>query len=122
MLALAGGAIVARRDQAEEMRRAANRFAEAAERLSESLDRFVEFRRYEGREFDRTRGERLPGELVLGLLGAGELPDEEAGELANDAVHRAREEVGRKVDAKAPSQEEIARWWRDGGADPDATT
>jgi hypothetical protein len=100
------------------MIRAANRFAEAAERLSASLDRFLEFQRYEGLEFGLARGERLPGELVLGLLGDGELPDEEAGTLANDIVHQARKELGREAEVKAPSQEDIVRWWR-GEVDPD---
>ncbi len=111
--------MVAKRDQAEAMIRAADRFAEAAERLSSSLDRFQEFWRYEMAEFEWAHGERSPGELALGLLGAGGLPDEEAGELANEVVHRAREELGREVEAEAPSQEAIARWWREGGADPD---
>lgn len=110
--------MVAKRDQTEEMIRAANRFAEAAERLSSSLDRLQESWRYERTEYEGARGKRLPGELMLGFLGAGGLPDKEAGELADEIVHRAREELGREVEAEAPSQEDIARWWRD-GAGPD---
>ena len=106
------------RDQAEEMVRAADRFAEAAERLSLSLDRFLEFQRHRGIEFGWARGERFSGELILGLLGTGGLPDEEAGGLANDAVHQVRKELGREAEAKAPSQEDIVRWWR-GEADFD---
>ncbi len=108
-----------KRNQAEEMIRAADRFAEAAERLSASLDRFLEFQGHERIEGGRARGERLPGELILGLLGAGRLPDEEAGGLAHDIVHRARKELGREIEAKAPSQEDIARRWREGTADSD---
>ncbi len=108
-----------KRDQAEEMVRAADRFAEAAERLSASLDRFLEFQRYEGIEFRWARGERLPGELILGLLGTGGLPDEEAGKLAHDVVHRARKELGREIEAEAPSPEDIVRWWREDAADSD---
>jgi len=100
------------------MIRAADRFAEAAERLSASLDRFLEFQQYEGIEFGWARGERLPGGLILGLLGSGGLSDEEAGGLANDIVHQARKELGRETEAQAPSPEDIARWWR-GEADSD---
>ncbi len=105
-------------NQVEEMIRAADRFAEAAERLSASLDRFLEFQRFEGMESGQARADWLPGELVLGLLGAGELPDEEAGRLANDIVHQARKELGRETEVKAPSQEDTVRWWR-GEVDPD---
>ena len=100
------------------MIRAADRFADAAERLSGSLDRFLEFQRYRATESGWARGERLPGELILGLLGTGGLPDKDAGRLANDTVHQARKEFGHEAEAKAPSQEDILRWWR-GEADFD---
>lgn len=62
----------------------------------------------------RGRDERLPGELVLGILGTGKLSDEEAGRLAHDFVHQARRELGREPEMPAPSQDEIIRWWRSG--------
>jgi hypothetical protein len=97
------------RNQAEEMIRAADRFAEATRELTKSIDRFLEYQEYEyGRT--RGRGERLPGDLVLGLLGAGGLSDEEAGKLAHEAVHKARRELGRTGTLPTPGPEEIKAW------------
>lgn len=98
-----------KRNQAEEMIRAADRFAEAARELTLALNRFLE---YQGGEYGEThdRGERLPGDLVLGLLGAGGLSDEEAEKLAHEAVHQARRELGRTGALPVPGPEEIKAW------------
>ena len=98
------------------MIRAADRFAEAAEQLTVALNRFLLFQeRYSGNyEPVRGRDERLPGEMVLGFLGAGKLSDEEASRLARNVVHRARREPGREPEMPAPGRDEIVRWWRSG--------
>lgn len=94
-----------KRNQAEEMIRAADRFAEAARELTLALNRFLE---YQGGEYGEThnRGERLPGDW----LGAGGLSDEEAGKLAHEAVHQARRELGRTGALPVPGSDEINTW------------
>jgi hypothetical protein len=106
------------RNQAEEISRAADRITEAVRELTFALNRFLEHQeRYVEAEHNRDRWQyyRRPGELLLGFLGAGELPDEEAGKLAQDTVHRARTELGRTGPFPPPRLRQVEDWehWRD---------
>ena len=44
---------------------------------------------------------------ILEYLGAGGMPEEEARELAEDLVRRARAETGRFTEGPAPSPDEV---------------
>jgi sirohydrochlorin ferrochelatase len=62
-----------------------------------------------------SRGKHIEEKVHAALASAREaprrpLPEKEADTLALQAVHRAREERGRKTEEPAPSKEEIRRW------------
>lgn len=115
------------RRQEEEIARAADRFADAAKELTATLNRFLEFQELSWKRFEayqhslsepdrelslrdyRQRWEQ-PGGVVLGFLGAGGLPEDEAGVLADDLVHRVRGEFLIAPNQPVPSPEEIRDW------------
>lgn len=76
------------RERTEEMRQAAHEFSGA-------VDKFVEY------------VNRL--EQIVPKPG---LADHEADSYSLRAVHRAREEMGREIEAPAPDQEAIEEWER----------
>jgi hypothetical protein len=92
------------------MSQAAHEFTDAARELTLALNRFLSFVERGYSEIYEGWGERLPGTLVRHFLGAGGLPDDEAGKLADEAVHRAREELGWTSLPHVPGQEEIEEW------------
>lgn len=75
------------RNQAEEMGRATDRFAEAVETFAKSV------------------------ELMRATYPRPEpLPEEEADSFAHEVVHRVREELGRATEDHAPGPEEVRQW------------
>jgi hypothetical protein len=107
------------RNQAEEMRRAADRFAEAARELSRSVDRLAEHEEAMAQvyRFWASLGEALHEEggtlrvrpVVPYRVG---LPEKEAASLAVEAVREVRRDLwrGREPEAPEPSPEEIEEW------------
>jgi len=75
------------RNQAEELSRAADRFAAAVEEFSRQVER-------------------------LGVVTWASLSEEDAARLADEAVHEARDELwaGRKPERPAPTREEVREW------------
>ncbi len=73
------------RDEAAEMRRAADDITEAVRELSSTLNRLVDSRQQQrGDDFGwwTASGYRSRGELVLGFVGAGGTPEKKAEALA----------------------------------------
>lgn len=72
------------RDEAAEIRRAADDITEAVRELSSTLNRIADSQRRPGEDFGwwTESGYRSRGELVLGLLGAGGMPARKAEALA----------------------------------------
>lgn len=101
-----------RRNQAEEMSQAAHEFTVAAQELTATLNRFLNFveRGYQAEAYGESA--RLPGSLTLGFLGAGDLSEEEAEKLAHNTIHQAREELGRAHRLPAPKPGEAEGWLR----------
>lgn len=101
-------------NQVEEMNRAADRITEAVKELDATLNRFLLLQeRLQRREqrFNEWRTDvddyRRPGDLVLGLLGAGGLDDERATRLAVGLKRRGGN-AGRVVtEAQDPGPEEV---------------
>jgi hypothetical protein len=93
-----GAEVAMERNQAEEITRAADRITEAVRELTYAVNKLAE---YEQLWLYWPPGRRPP------FKG---LSEEDATALSLAAVHRAREEIERKVDAPAPSQDEIERW------------
>lgn len=118
------------RNQAEEMSKAADRFAEAARELSATLNRFLEFQETSWerfQEYQRSTVDLEPehpsyvyrgkageqyGRVVLGFLGAGGLSEDEAGVLADDLVHDVRKQFVMTINLPTPGPEEIRAWER----------
>ena len=78
-----------------EERRDTEELSRAAHEFSGAVDRFVEY-------VDRL-------EHVVPKPG---LSDHDADSYALKVVHRAREELGRKTEAEAPSWEDVEKWER----------
>ena len=70
----------------EEMSRAAHEFSDAVDRFGKQLDRL---------------------EQIVPRAG---LSDHDAESFALNAVHHAREEIGRETDAPAPDAEDVKKW------------
>lgn len=95
--------------QAQEMTRAAREMTEAARELRHAVDRLAKLHQLPNRTSTLTE-----------LLGSGRLPEEEAEQLAREAVHEVRAEISREREAgetdeeKLPplTQEEIGEWER----------
>ncbi len=91
-----------KRENVEEMTKAAREFTEAARDLTAAVDRLS--RILENRE----------RESLLSMLGSGGLSEEEANELADKVVHEVRAELwaDRKPERGSLTPEEAEEWKR----------
>ena len=107
---------MAKRDQAEEISRAADRFAESAQELTATLNRLLEFQE---RAWDQLEGSGLRSEGLLSLVHSGEYPNRgglseaEAVQFALAVDRDVRREWSppseREERLPAPSSEEVRK-------------
>lgn len=108
---------MAKRDQAEEISRAADRFAESAQELTATLNRLLEFQE---NAWDRLRESGQRSEGLYSLIVPDDpkppssgLPEEEAVRVALMVTHEVREEMGRGIEPEerlpAPPPEEVRK-------------
>ena len=100
------------RNEAEEIRRAADQITEAVRELSSTLNRFVEYQEHRGGAEDfgwwTESGYRRRGELVLGFVGSGGLPEKEAMILALELKRRDEGSPARiAAEASDPTPEQV---------------
>lgn len=108
---------MAKRNQAEEITRAADRITDAVQELTSTLNRFLDLQEHSRRRFEEhQRQGEVPWSsesVVEHKHPRRELPEEEAVDLALAATHAAREEMGRGLDREeklpAPSPEEVRK-------------
>ncbi len=100
------------RRQAEEMSRAADRFADAARELAATMDRFMEYQQQLWRQYERQPMVWEPEEYRY----RAKLTEEEAVALALEEVHAVREETAQDAEQgerlPPPNPNEVKEWER----------